>query len=418
MISMRKFLFLILMFVCTPAMAEETLTWEDCLREAAKNHPDLVAASEVVEQSKDNRAIVRSALFPQIDASVGFSTSQSDRSGSSKSASAGFSGSQLIFDGFKTINNAHTATENIKAAREAFHFTSSQVRWRLRTAYIDLLKTQALNNLTQDIYKSRRSNLQLINLRYESGTEHKGALLRAQAQLASAEFDVHQAERELVTAQWELTKELGRHAFTPLLVGGDFIIPDLNENPDLEKLAANHPNVLKSVAQKNAAAYGINAARGEFFPTVSLEGDASKAGTAWPPRDNESGVGLRFSVPLFEGGLKTAELARAKSVYRELAATELSTEDGIVLNLQQSWNAFADAVEDIGVQQKFLTAAQERSKIAQAQYSVGLISFDNWTIIEDDLVRQRKTFLDTQAGALKAQADWIEAKGETLEYEK
>jgi len=68
------------------------------------------------------------------------------------------------------------------------------------------------------------------------------------------------------------------------------------------------------------------------------------------------------------------------------------------------------------VQRKFLEAAQERARIAEAQYSLGLIQFDNWTIIEDDLVGTKKAFLDTQANALLAEANWISAKGETLEY--
>ena len=76
-----------------------------------------------------------------------------------------------------------------------------------------------------------------------------------------------------------------------------------------------------------------------------------------------------------------------------------------------------DAIDKVEVQQKFLQAAIERAKIAQAQYSAGLISFDNWTIIEDDIVSAKKSFLDTQADALVAEADWIQAKGGTLGYE-
>jgi len=66
------------------------------------------------------------------------------------------------------------------------------------------------------------------------------------------------------------------------------------------------------------------------------------------------------------------------------------------------------------VQGKFFEAARERAKITQAQYSTGLISFDNWTIIEDDLVNAKKSFLDVQADALIAEANWIQAKGGTL----
>ena len=45
------------------------------------------------------------------------------------------------------------------------------------------------------------------------------------------------------------------------------------------------------------------------------------------------------------------------------------------------------------------------------------MSFDNWTIIQDNLVKAKKAFLDAQANGLFAEAGWIQAKGETLEYE-
>src|ERR1041385_2687194 len=82
MILMRKFLlflFVALTFFCPgQAMADDALTWEDCLREAAKNHPDLIAAQEVVLQSQDQKTIARSGLFPQVDASASFSAAHSE----------------------------------------------------------------------------------------------------------------------------------------------------------------------------------------------------------------------------------------------------------------------------------------------------------------------------------------------------
>ena len=77
-----------------------------------------------------------------------------------------------------------------------------------------------------------------------------------------------------------------------------------------------------------------------------------------------------------------------------------------------------NAAQSVDVQQKVLAAGQERSNIAEAQYGVGFISYDNWSIIEDNLVQYKKAYLTAQANALLAEAQWIQAKGETLEYAK
>jgi outer membrane protein TolC len=125
---------------------------------------------------------------------------------------------------------------------------------------------------------------------------------------------------------------------------------------------------------------------------------------------------LTLSFPIFEGGLRLAEVAQAKSLFFQVEANERSTKDSITVTLEQAWAALQDAVETVEVQKKFLDAAQERSKIAEAQYSLGLVQFDNWTIIEDDLVSAKKAYLNAQTDALLAEANWIQAKGETLEY--
>ncbi len=402
----------------TSVWPAEELTWQDCLREAAHNHPDLIAAQEEVIQDQAAKTVTASILYPQVTADLNASNSKSNQTGSSNSFNYGLSGTFLLFDGFKTINNVHAAGETVKAARENFKFTSATVRFRLRTAFIDLLKAQQLVELSQEIYKIRKSNLELISLRYQSGTEHKGALLTAQANLSEATYEINQAKRAVEVAQRQLVKELGRAHFSPLTAKGSFDVsaPD-STTPNFESITQKNSSLLKISAQKNAAAFDTKASEGDFWPTISVDGDVNKSGSRWPPGEHETSAGVRVSLPLFEGGARLAQVAKAKSFYRQLEQQERSTKDGIILSLQQDWNNWQDAVEQVTVQQNFLNAAEERSKIAQQQYSVGLISFDNWTIIEDDLVRNKNAFLDAQANAFLAEANWIQVKGETIEYE-
>jgi len=400
--------------------AEEILSWQDCIKEAAKNHPDLISAQESVKQSEASKKITASALFPQVDSNLSASTARTDTGATSSTAdtySYGVTGTQLLFDGAKTINNVKAAKEFLKAAQYNYRFTSSEVRLRLRTAFINLLKAQELLNITQEIYNIRRSNLELITLRYESGIEHKGALLTAEANLAEAEFEIAQAKRALEVAQRELIKEMGRTKFSPMRAEGDFKVSDVAlEKPDFETLAEKNPSLGKLIAQKNAASFGIKAAQADFFPQLSAQAGANKKSSQWPAQNDQWNTGLTLSFPLFEGGLRLAQIDQAKAIFNQAQANERSTKDGVLVTLEQTWATLQDAVETVQVQKKFLEAAQERSKIAEAQYSLGLIQFDNWTIIEDDLVRAKKAFLDNQANALLAEADWIQAKGETLEY--
>ena len=257
----------------------------------------------------------------------------------------------------------------------------------------------------------------MIKLRYESGIEHRGALLTAEANLAQAEYELARNKRALEVARRQLIKEMGRKQLSPLRADGELKVSDaVVIKPDFEKLAQNNPSLEKLIAQKNAASFGIQAAQADFFPQLSAQGGALRTGTNWPPDNNQWNAGLALSYPLFEGGLRFAQVAQARAIYYQAQANEQSTKDGIIATLEQTWAVLQDAVENVEVQRQFLGANEVRSKIAGAQYSIGTISYDNWTIIEDDLVKAKKALLDAEAVALLAEADWIQAKGETLEY--
>jgi outer membrane protein TolC len=327
-------------------------------------------------------------------------------------------GSQLIFDGMQTVNNVKSASENIKAAKQNFKFTSATVRYRLRSAFISLLKTQEMLNITQEIYKIRRGNLELVSLRYESGLENKGALLTAQADLADAQYQISQAKRQVEVSQRNLTKEMGRKQFSAMQVKGDFGVSDaVKLKPDFESLAIKNPSLQQIIAQKNAAEFSLKSTYGAFAPTLSGSAGANKSDAHWAPKNDEWTMGLSLSLPIFEGGLRTAQVSQAKALLNQLRENERSTRDGIVSTLEQSWATLQDAMENTGVQKENLNATEVRSRIAQEEYSLGFISFDNWTIIEDNLVKAKRSYLEVEAAMLLAEANWIQAKGETLEYE-
>jgi outer membrane protein TolC len=408
------------------APAAETLTWQDCVKEAQKNHPDLISAEEGIKQSEADKKITTSDFLPAVNGSVDASTAKTSTTTSGKTTSSttdtytyGVTGTQLLFDGFKTNDKAKAASENIKTARHNYRFVSSEVRLRLRTAFINLLKAQELLNITKEIYNIRRNNLELISLRYASGMEHKGALLTAEANIIQAEFEITQADRALKVAQRELLKEIGRTQFLPVRIEGSFKIGDLAlEKPDFEMLAEKNPSLEKYNAQTKAALFDVKAAKADFYPQLSAQAAANRKSSNWPPENDQWSAGLSLSIPIFEGGLRFAQVAKAESVFDQAKADERSKKDSVIVALEETWASFQDFVETVEVKKKFLLAAEERAKIAEAQYSLGLIQFDNWTIIEDDLVGAKKTLLDAQANALLAEASWIQAKGETLEYAK
>ncbi len=405
-------------FFLVEAKANELLKWEGCLQEARETNPDLISADEVVKQQKAEKKITASSLYPQINAEFEASKSGGNPTTTEK-YSYGVTGSQLIFDGLKTINSVRSANENINAASEGYKTASSEVRFNLRTAFVNLLEAQELVKVFKEIIKIREDNLKLIKLRYSSGLEHKGALMKAEANLAQAEFDLAEAERTIETAQKQLNAAMGRKEFAQVNVAGDFNIRErLKDRPDLEELVRSNPFLLQATAQKRSATFGLKSTYGSFSPQISGTAGANRWNQNWPPATNQLDVGVAVSVPIFEGGLRFAQVSQAKAALKQAAENERSVKDQTIVNLQQTWAGLLDAAENVGVQRTLLAATQERSNIADAQYSTGFTTFDNWIIIEDELVRAKRTYITVKADALRAEAGWIYAKGGTLDYEK
>ena len=65
----------------------------------------------------------------------------------------------------------------------------------------------------------------------------------------------------------------------------------------------------------------------------------------------------------------------------------------------------------MAVQKKYVEASDIRAEIARQQYEDGLLSFENWVLIEDDVISRRKLLLDAQKNAMAAEAAWWKAIG-------
>lgn len=397
--------------------AQEAMTWEDCVREAARNNPGLISATEAVKAREAARQVAGSGLYPQVNGSVSGAVTKSTGSATAQSYAASLAGSQLIFDGKKTINDVKAAQENIAASKQDFRYASSDVRRSLRRAFVNLLKSQELVRIAEEIYEIRRGSLELITLRYQSGLEHRGALLTAESNLAQAQYAVNSARRDLTVARSDLCKEMGRPKSSNITVAGDFVVRDIPaDDMDLTAIAARDPQVLRAVARRNAAEFDLRSAYADYAPSLSIDASVGKTGTTFFPQSTQKSAGLILSMPLFEGGLRRAQVAQAKASVNQLDADETSMRNTVIAGLEQYRAALLEAVDNASVQEKALRAAEERSRIAEAQYSIGTMAFDSWTIIEDNLVSAKRSYVNARAAALLAEADWVKAKGETLEY--
>lgn len=419
--ALKAFILAVIVTFSIPAWAKGTtvMSWNDCVKEATKNNPELAASREVINQAKAQKWVAVSPQLPQISGEA--STSKTDTFGGGNARdnnTYSARGEQLLFDGFKTYNEFKSAEQDIDASLHSFTSTSASIHYNLRKAFAELLAAQELVPITAGIITRRQQNLDMLKLRYESGREHQGALLLAEADLAQAEYDHRKAGRDVSAAQYALRKELGWQDDNPIRVKGTFALhTDLKGTPDLRKIAKGHPDVGRVASERGAASYDYKAAKSEFFPTLSVNAEAGRVQVGGFNNDHGWSVGVGASLPIFEGGRRIANTDKAKAKLVETALNETNTFDTVLSDLESAWQGLKDAAEYYNVQKKYLEAQEVRAKIARAQYANGLLIFDNWIIIEDNYVRSQKTYVAAEADMMIAEANWKRARGEALGYE-
>jgi outer membrane protein TolC len=404
------------------AAEPHTVTWEECISSAEMNNPDIVSARELILQSEAATGVTRSGMLPQVSASASGQNNwakSAGRSTESKSFTYGIEAKQLIFDGFKSWYDYKSAITHESVSKFNYMITSATVRLNIRTAYVNLLKAQKLVPLAKAIETRRKHIMDVVKLHYDSGTEHRGSYFSAKADYASAQADTLSAERNLLSAQKKLATLIGVDENTTLLVSGELELPEkYGSRPDISTLAVNTPSVKKAAAAKEESVYSARAAMLDFSPTVSALAGAEKSGDVFPPADTSYYVGLSANLSLFSGGSTYYTMKKSESAVRQNTADEKSARDNSFRTLDAAWNSLCDSISNIDVQNQYLSAANERSKIGEVQYLTGSLTFNNWTILENNLVSAQKSYLEACAEALRSEATWIQSVGGTLENEK
>ena len=377
------------------------------LRDAA---PQVLSAQAAVEKADTDVKAARGASLPQVSAGGGASRAGAQSEGEWSTASGfdvGLSAQQDLFTGFR--NRAQTARNRalLSASEQAALRVIADVSYALRGAFTRLLFAQQYVTLSDVIAGRRQENVNLVELRFDAGREHKGSVLRSKAYKHQADFEMSQAVRATTVARRELATALGGGvAVASLAITGAWAIVSPPAPPDFARMIDSIPDHRQALAQLQAAREEVRVTDSSFYPQWNAGASLGRQSDQWPPADDQWNLNTSVSVPLFAGGQNWYAARGARAGRRQAEAQLTDIDNQLVFSLEDMFRAWVDAVERVGVQDEFLRAAEVRSEIARSQYSNGLITFDDWDLIENDLIDKQRLMLTSRRDAVLAQAAW------------
>jgi len=393
---------------------------EACLAEARRANPALREAELSLAAARLRRNGSWSDFLPRLNASLSTGDGDTDnrlwfRDMHGGSWSAGVSASQSLFAGFSSVADLLRSYASVRREEASLAQTAADLRARLRRAFVDVQYGQENVRVQEGIAQRRRSNADLVRLKYEAGREDKGSAMRAEADAKETAFEAARSRRALVLARQVLARELGRDEFSPFRVETDWGFAPPPADPDVAALAERTPGVASAAASADAAHASVMSARSPFYPSVGVDASIGRSGPDFFPREDKSwSVGASVSYNLFSGGRDWFAWRAARHDSEEADIQLASARRNARVSVQDAYFSYVDAHEGLAVSLQFLEAARTRAEIGRAQYANGLLGFVEWDLIEGELVSAERNEVAARRDGLNAEAEWRRALGEGL----
>lgn len=398
----------VMAFVGTPAWA---INWQESVGEASANNPELAGARSNLQAAESRIQASRSGFFPQLSASVDYRDTSGAAVIPGTFYGAGATATQNVFAGFLDMAKVEQASANAQVAQVDLALVRARLSRDLKFAYASLRYVQEAVTLTETIARRTGENLRLVQLRFEGGRENKGSLLLTQASLKQAQFDNLQARQAIPSAQAQLARALGRAEPDGLRAVDDVPVKAPPPDPDFPTLAAAVPEYRRAQAQESAARADVRLNRSGFYPTLDLYGSYGREGSEWLSEDSRRVVGVTLAVPIFRGGRDYYGVEAASAALSAAAFTRNDTERLSLERLKKAYASYVEAIERVQVDEAFLEAATTRADIARSKYASGLMSFEDWDRIENDLIQRQKNLLLSRRDRVTAEANWEQTQG-------
>jgi len=362
--------------------------------EALAANQDLKAAAARVRESRAGLDAARSAWFP--DLGVGFGPTRERLSPASQGlpqnayvppvtlwrAQATVSYEAPLFG--RVSDNVSAARADSQQSEALFRSVQLALQADVAANYFSLRELDTEQDLYRRTVALREEGLKLVKHRYDAGEVSELDFQQATNSLATAKAEAAGVARQRAASEHALAVLLGKPP-------AEFTFAQQPLEPVLARVPAGLPSSLlerrPDIAAAERAMAAANArvglAKSAFFPQLDVTGafgyEASGLSQLfkWSSRTFLLGpfAGTALTLPIFDGGRRKADLARARAQYDEQVATYRS-------QVLQAFREVEDSLADlrllddqIRAQNDAVNAAARAEHLSEAQYREGQVNY-------------------------------------------
>ncbi len=394
-------------FAIVPVSAD---TLSAALAKAYSNNSSLNSARAGVRVNDENVAIAKSGYRPVITNNNTVSYSYNGLSEQRVSnGSFGITLQQTLFDGFQTRNNVEAAKMGVFASRENLNNTGQNILYQTVEAYMSVIRDRQIASLREKNLQFLTEQVRAAKSRFDVGEGTRTDVAQAEAGKSAAVAQLS-AARARIRASEALYQQLVGNApgkLAPAKPASKSLPPSIEAA--LAQAEANHPAIRANKYLVDAAQYKVKSKEGAFLPRVSAQASVARnynhtVGKQVSPllpthsyKDYNSGtVSATVTVPIYQGGLASANVRQSKEQLGEAQINVDVVRDQVRANMTSAWYNYFAAKESLAANGELVNAAR--------------LALNG--VIEERNVGQRTTLdvLNAQADVINAQLQQIEAE--------
>jgi len=328
----------------------------------------------------------------------------------------GGNSSITLFNGFENAASLTQAQTQADADRMSLKQSRRDVVFTVVDQFIALAESRELVRVRREELDTRRRQLQQIQAFVEAGSRPVSDLYTQQADVADAEQQLLQAERERELNRTRLIQTLQlnpRKAYAfqqPGLRADSARVETYDLAALIDRAFDQRLDLQVARAERGAAETGIRAARSSYYPSVSISGNY---GTDWTSRGlpgaatdesfgnqldvNRGGsVSLSLNIPLFSNLNRSAQVERAQVQAQNARYALQDQRQQVALQVRQAYLDYRNAVKQLDAAAKRLRAARQSRDATLERYNLGSAS-----IVE--LQNARRDFVSAASDQVQAQ---------------
>jgi outer membrane protein TolC len=250
------------------------------------------------------------------------------------------------------------------------------------------------------------------------------SVAQAERQTAQERYNVTAAEGVATTAMANLVATLGIAAGTDLDVMDSAEIPlppapEQNVQEAIKHALAHRPDVLAALGQADSAEASLKGARRAYYPVISVSahafqniGAVSSDGKPYSGIDRPgTNIFLSFSVPIFDGGLRSSQISIARAKAREAEEKLDQTRDSAAQQVVKAHNGLLTSLSEYNAATVLSEAAHTAYDAALRSYKQGVGTYTDLATEENAVVQAETQVEDARASAHTAAAALAFAMG-------